>query len=117
MCVDEKMYKDFVVSKNILEGKPVGYSLREKTTDDTLSGWNVLSIEDDETYVSNTDNFTIVKASEIAKLQPLLLEIYDSMYGTELNWLYDEDGMFKGFFDLGSNQEVSIAQVLTKGML
>ncbi len=110
-------YKDFIVSKNVMDGQPVGYTLREKQDDETLSGWIVLSVEDDERYVQDPNNFTTIDAQTMANYQPLLLEIYHSAYGTELNWLYDEQGVFSGFFDIASNQEVSLAHVLTRGML
>lgn len=43
---------DFVVSKNVIAGKPICYTFREKSKMPSLNGWNVYSIDDEEDYVN-----------------------------------------------------------------
>ena len=46
--INNSDFGGFIVSNNILEGKPIRYTFREKSSIPPLNGWNLLSIEDDE---------------------------------------------------------------------
>ncbi|HHY72325.1 MAG TPA: DUF2185 domain-containing protein [Bacillus bacterium] len=104
-------YGGFVVSKNIIGGKPIRYSFREKSSIPQLNGWNFYSIDDDEEYVNNSNNFVILNAESISKISPVIFEIFEAPYGTDLCWLYEE-GIHVGFYDLKVDKEVSINQIL-----
>lgn len=78
-----------------------------------LNGWTLLSEIDDDEYVNNTDNFSIVNAESIYSIAPQILEIFDAPYGTDLCWLYEE-GVNVGFYDLIKDKEVDIAEILNK---
>ena len=106
-------YGGFIVSKNILSGVPIKYSYREKSTIQQLNGWNFYSAKDDNNYVNNSENFVILGVGSIQKIAPVILEIFDAPYGTDLCWLYEE-GVHIGFYDLKSNREVSIDDILKK---
>ena len=56
--INNNDFGGFVVSNNILDGKAIRYSYREKSAIPQLNGWTLLSIEDDEAYLANSKNFT-----------------------------------------------------------
>lgn len=103
-------YGGFVISKNVLAGIPIRYSYREKSFLKELNGWNVLSEMDDDDYVNNSNNFCIVNAETMYKIAPVMMEIFDAPYGTDLFWIYEE-GVHIGFYDLIKEEEVSIKQI------
>lgn len=111
MGINNSAYGGFLVSKNIVLGKPVKYSFRERSSIQQLNGWTLYSTEDDEDYITNSDNFTILSAESISKIAPVILETFDAPYGTDLCWLY-EDGVHIGFYDLVADKEVTISDIL-----
>lgn len=113
MKINNSAYGGFVVSKNIISGKSIKYSFREKSSIQQLNGWNLYSIEDDDEYINNSDNFIIISAESIYKIAPVVLEIFDAPYGTNLCWLYEEN-VHVGFYDLVINKETTIDDILNK---
>ena len=111
MNINNNDYGGFVVSNNVIEGKPIRYTFREESEIPQLNGWTINSIEDDDEYVNNPDNFKILGATSIVKLAPVILEIFDAPYGTDLCWLYEE-GVHTGFYDLAKDKETSISEIL-----
>lgn len=104
-------YGGFVVSKNVLSGIPIRYSYREKSSIKELNGWNLLSEDDDDEYLSDTNNFVIVNADTLFKIAPVMMEIFDAAYGTDLFWIY-EKGVQIGFYDLVAEKNVTVEQIL-----
>lgn len=45
------------------------------------------------------------------KIAPVMMEIFDAPYGTDLFWIY-EKGVHIGFYDLINEKEVSIMQII-----
>lgn len=111
--IDNIAYGGFVISKNVLAGIPIRYSYREESTIKELNGWNILSEKDDDEYLSDTNNFVIVSAKTIYKIAPVMIEIFDAPYGTDLFWIYEE-GVLIGFYDLVTEKEVTIEEILNK---
>ena len=62
MQINNSAFGGFVVSKNILNNYHVRYSFREKSSKQELNGWTLYSIIDDDKYLSNPKNFSIVTA-------------------------------------------------------
>ena len=110
--VSNKDFGGFVVSNNILDGKAIRYSYREKSAIPQLNGWTLLSIEDDDVYLSNSKNFSILGANSIVKIAPVMLEIFEAPYGTDLCWLYEE-GVHVGFYDLVKDRETTIEEIIS----
>ncbi len=104
-------YGGFIISNNVLQGHPIRYTYREKSQIPQLNGWHVLSPEDDDEYIRDPKNFTIVSAETAFKISPLLLVLYDAPYGTDLFWLY-EDSVPVGFYDLKRERETNIQEIL-----
>lgn len=114
MEINNDDFGGFVISKNVLEGKLIRYTYREKSSIPQLNGWSIYSIEDDDAYVQNPNNFVILNATSIYEISPLMLQIFHAPYGTDLCWQYDENGNFKEFYDLTKNKTVSLKKFLKK---
>lgn len=100
-------YGGFVVSNNVLAGRPVGYSFREESSIPQLNGWTLYSVDDDQEYIEDPHNFQVVTASTLMKYAPVMLEMFDAPYGTDVAWVYEE-GVHTGFWDLTTNQPADL---------
>ena len=85
--INNSDFGGFIVSNNILEGKSIRYTFRDQSITPPLNGWNLLSIEDDEEYLSDVANFKILGADSIYEIAPVMLEIFEAPYGTDSCWL------------------------------
>ena len=112
LVADDSAYGGFVVSNNVLAGIPARFAFREPSGLRELNGWTVYSDADDDAYVNDASNFTVVTASTLARLAPALIDAFDAPYGTDLALLYDEDGNFSGYWDNEGEREVTLGQVL-----
>lgn len=112
--INDAHYGGFIVSKNVSAGKKIKYTFRKHSNINALNGWTIYSDEDDDEYVNNADNFEILSATSIKKINPEMLKLFEAPYGTDLCWLYDKKGNFMGFYDLITNKEVTIDEVLNK---
>ena len=111
--INNDEYGGFIVSRNILLGKQIRYSFREKSKIKQLNGWNFYSFDDDNEYISNSKNFVILNAKSMLKIAPIIFEIFDAPYGTDLCWIYEQD-VHIGFYDLVENKEASIKEIIKK---
>lgn len=106
----------FVFSKNILLGKPVRFTFKEKSDIPELNGWTLYSCDDDDDFVGNPDNFQIVGSDTIKKYAPMLLDIFHAPYGTDLCWLYKEFPFgfvrFVGFYDMNKKRKTTVQEIL-----
>lgn len=112
---DDAAYGGFLVSNNVLAGVPARFAFREPSTQGELNGWTVYSDVDDEAYISDPANFTIVTATTVSRFSPELLDVFDAPYGTDLALLYDEGGYFAGFWDNEGEREVTPEEILAGG--
>ena len=112
VVADDAAYGGFVVSNNVLAGVPARFAVREPSDVPVLNGWTVYSDLDDDAYVSDPGNFSVVAASSVARLAPALLDAFDAPYGTDIALLYDGEGRFAGYWDNEGEREVTLAQVL-----
>ena len=110
---DDSYYGGFVISKNVNLGRPIRYSYREQSMISQLNGWTLYSCDDNNEYVSDTNNFIVVGATTIRKLAPVMLELFDAPYGTDLCWLYEKD-VLVGFYDLKANRNTTIEEILNQ---
>lgn len=110
--IDDSAFGGFVVSNNVLAGVPARYAFREPSEVAALNGWTVYSDVDDDAYVSDPGNFTVVTASTLARLSPAVVDVFDAPYGTDIALLYDDEGHFAGYWDNEGEREVTRAQVL-----
>lgn len=113
MKINNEDFGGFIVSKNIIEGSPIRYSFREKSSIPALNGWTLYSMKDDDAYVNDSKNFVIFNAESIQKIASILLEIFNAPYGTDLCWMY-EGNVHIGFYDLKNEKEITIEELLKK---
>ena len=113
MEIKNENYGGFIVSKNIIYGKSIRYSFREKSSIPQLNGWNFYAIDEDEEYISNSDNFIILSAKSMYDINPIILALFHAPYGTDLCWLYEND-IHVGFYDLKLEREFSIYEILNR---
>lgn len=112
MKINNSDFGGFVVSNNIRKGTPIKYSFREKSGINNLNGWTLYSDINDEAYINESCNFTILNADSMFKISPAMLEIFTAQYGTDLCWLYESD-VHIGFYDLKTDKEVTIDEIIT----
>jgi hypothetical protein len=111
MKINDMNFGGFLVSKNVNLGRPIRYTYREKSLIDNLNGWTIYSCDDDQNYVEDSNNFLILGANSIYKIAPIMLEIFDAPYGTDLCWMYSNN-KFIGFYDLKNNCDITISEIL-----
>lgn len=111
MRINDSAYGGFLISKNVNKGRPIRYSYREESAIPQFNGWTIYSFGEDEEYVSNPDNFVVVGATTIHKLAPVMLEIFDAPYGTDLCWIYEKN-THVGFYDLINHKDTTIQEIL-----
>lgn len=113
--INDAAYGGFVLSKNVYKkGQPIRYTYREESSIPELNGWTIYSCDDSDKYVSNSKNFVIVGATTIRKYAPVMLEIYDAPYGTDLCWMY-EGKKHVGFYDMVQNRDTTIYEIIKRG--
>ena len=109
--MNNSQYGGFLLSKNVFNGLPIGYTFREESELAPLNGWTIFSSRDDDDYVNDPQNFEIVSAQTMFSIAPVMAEIFDAPYGTDLAWMYEE-GVHVGFYDLTAGKEVTIEEIL-----
>ena len=112
--IDNSYYGGFIVSNNIMNGRPVKYSYREESSIPQLNGWTLYSDIDGDEYVNDSANFTILSAESLFKLCPVFRALYEAPYGTDICWLY-EGKTLTGFYDLKADRETTIEEIVSGG--
>lgn len=90
--LDEKDVKDILSGKGYciasneitVNGKKVGYMLREKPSVSDDSGWVFFAGDEDEEYCNNPDNFAIFDVNTICNYDNDVIRFIDCPYGTEV---------------------------------
>lgn len=111
--MEELNYGGFVATKNVRDGKPIGFAFREESPFVSLNGWYLYSGEDDDEFVKDPENFVILDASQIKALAPAMLDIYDAGCGTEVSLMYEE-GVHTGFYDLKNECVTTVDETLRR---
>ena len=79
----ELMSKYAVVSKRITEdGWKVGYMMREEPHDDEDSGWQLMAGNEDDDYVNDISNLSLMRIGYLANLDPYIMNEIDKPAGT-----------------------------------
>ena len=114
MEINDSAYGGFIVSRNVTSGRPIEYTYRERSSVPNLNDWTIYSCDDDQEYVEDSNNFVILGATSVYKIAPVMLEIFDAPYGTDLCWIY-EGSVHVGFYDLAKDQDTTIDEILNQG--
>ncbi len=105
----------FLVTNSVLLGdvKPM-YTYREKMVNKVLNGWHIMGMTDDEEYINNSSNWSIVNAETVLKVCPVLLEYFDADYGTDIAFTYKGEGVIIGLVDLNTLNDTTIEEINMK---
>ncbi len=77
------MSKYAVVSKRITEeGWKVGYMMREEPHDDEDSGWQLMAGDEDDDYVNDISNLSLMRIGYLANMDPHIMHEIDKPAGT-----------------------------------
>ena len=74
-----------IVSARILkDGYKVGYMLRDEPRDESDSGWQIMSGDEDDKYINDINNLSLVPLGYLCNLDPDIVKYIDSPAGTRL---------------------------------
>ena len=76
-----------IISKSVLNGEqPLKWLFRDEAP--YGSGWVAFGAGDDDEYVNNADNLTIIDFNELIEMEPAAYNVYHMPVGTELELLW-----------------------------
>ena len=105
-----KDYGIFILTRLVESGQPVKFCWRQEPDGEAgTNGWSLFSGNENE---EDMGNLVLVGIRHIEQLAPSMKEIFDAPVGTELGWLYDENGSHVGYHDMASNKKVSVEEIL-----
>ncbi|MDK2125836.1 DUF2185 domain-containing protein [Parachitinimonas caeni] len=64
-----------------VEGQPIGYMVREEPEDDQDSGWRFFTGNEDDRYIDNPKNFSLLDVNVLANYDPSIIPLLDSPIG------------------------------------
>lgn len=109
--INDSDYGGFIISLNIQRGYPILFTNRKESAFPHLNGWTICSEADDNAYLRDFDNFTVAGATYIHSIAPVMLELFNAPYGTDVGWLY-ENNKHVGFYDLTRNCKTDLDTIL-----
>lgn len=82
-----------LLSRNALDGKaPIRWAFREGPVNPVDNGWRFLSAADDDEFLADPANLTIVPFNTVVSLEPAVLPLLPLPIGTDVTILRDEGG-------------------------
>ena len=84
-------------NKITVEGYPVGFMYRQKSSNEFDSGWCFLSGFEDEDYMNDNDNHDIYDVNTIANYDPSIIRFLDSEIGTAFERTEDHEQLIEIF--------------------
>lgn len=92
-----------IISKSVLNGEqPLKWLFRDEAP--YGSGWVAFGAGDDDEYVNNADNLTIIDYNELIAMEPAAYNVYHMPVGTELELCEGENG--RVFVDCKTGQPI-----------
>ncbi|WP_285727959.1 DUF2185 domain-containing protein [Psychromicrobium xiongbiense] len=85
-----------VVSLNIMKGvAPLRWLVREPSINPSDNGWRFFSAIDDEAYLDDPRNLSVVSFNEVAAIEPAIIGVYLHPVGSDYELVRTpEGGMF-----------------------
>lgn len=94
-----------IVTKSLLNGETkFRWLFREEPLNDTDTGWMAFGDSDNDEYVNNPKNLTVVDLNTLINIEPTILNVYEMPIGTDLIFI-EEDGD-KYFINAKSNEQI-----------
>lgn len=81
-----------VTDKITVEGYSVGYMYRDEPEDAEDSGWRFFSGDEDDRYIDNPKNFSVMEVNFVANCDPSIIPLLDSPTGAAFDKA--DDGEF-----------------------
>ncbi|MGN8025874.1 immunity protein Imm33 domain-containing protein [Microbacterium sp. 22242] len=79
---------------NVLNGiAPLRWLVREPGISAVDNGWRFFSAIDDERYLSDATNLTVVSFNTVANIEPAIIPILRLPVGSDLELVRGEDGL------------------------
>lgn len=95
------------VSNNILNGTGrLKWCIKEMPYVAEDTGWIFLSEIDDEIFLADASNFSVVSFDKVVELEPAVLFIYDLPYGTDIQLVIKKGKRF--FVDSNSAKKIDL---------
>ncbi|KPC53897.1 DUF2185 domain-containing protein [Amantichitinum ursilacus] len=67
--------------KIVVDGAPVGYMVREEPEDDQDSGWRFFAGDEDDKYIDNPKNFSLLDLNVLANYDQSIVPFIDAPVG------------------------------------
>lgn len=85
-----------VVSRRVIEGEtPVKWLFRERSLNDSDNGWRFIGADDDQAYVDDPVNMTVVDWNAVATVEPAILPTLTMPVGTDLQLVREAGGVIR----------------------
>ena len=94
-----------IVTKSILNGETkFRWLFREEPLDNIDTGWMAFGDSDNDDYVNDPKNLTVVDLNTLINIEPTILNVYEMPVGTDLIFI-EEDGE-KYFINAKTNEQI-----------
>ena len=94
-----------IVTKSILNGETkFRWLFREKPLNNIDTGWMAFGDSDNDDYVNDPKNLTVVDLNTLINIEPTILNVYEMPIGTDLIFI-EEDGD-KYFINAKTNEQI-----------
>lgn len=94
-----------IVTKSILNGETkFRWLFREEPLNNIDTGWMAFGDSDNDEYVNNPKNLTVVDLNTLINIEPTILNVYEMPIGTDLIFI-EEDGD-KYFINAKTNEQI-----------
>ena len=94
-----------IVTKSILNGETkFRWLFREEPLDNIDTGWMAFGDSDNDDYVNDPKNLTVVDLNTLINIEPTILNVYEMPIGTDLIFI-EEDGD-KYFINAKTNEQI-----------
>lgn len=114
--IEEEIFGKFVVSDHVILDDLMGEELalrcyRDEVSSPEFNGWTVVAHRDDQAFLSDESNYTVVTADEISEIFPALLYAFSAPYGTQLGCTYENDTQAK-FYRLPDGKTLTLRDIV-----
>ena len=94
-----------IVTKSLLNGESnFRWLFREEPLDNIDTGWMAFGDSDNDDYVNDPKNLTVVDLNTLINIEPTILNVYEMPVGTDLIFI-EEDGE-KYFINAKTNEQI-----------
>ena len=94
-----------IITKSLLNGETkLRWLFREEPLNNIDTGWIAFGDSDNNDYVNNPKNLTVVDLNTLANIEPTILNVYEMPIGTDL--IFIEENGDKYFINAKTNEQI-----------